>query len=210
MTWFLIRSAGLTAYALVGASTVWGMFLRSKIIKNWTPGPVALLMHVTVSWLGVVLSFFHAGLLLIDPYFSYHLTDILIPFTGPFRPILVGFGTLAVWLMLAIAISFNIKKWIGQKVWRRLHYTSYLVFGMITVHALGAGTDAAKIGMRLMAVCFTGSLLLLTVFYLRAMRTSPNSKRTTAAQNTARTEAIVSASAQDSLPKPVVRRRSAP
>ena len=50
--------------------------------------------------------------------------------------------------MLAIAISFSIKKWIGQKAWRRLHYTSYLVFGMITVHALGADTDAAKTGMR--------------------------------------------------------------
>jgi sulfoxide reductase heme-binding subunit YedZ len=175
MIWFLIRSSGLTAYALLGAGTVWGMFLRSKIIKNWAPGPIAMLLHVTVSWLGVALIFFHAGLLLFDNYYPYHLTDILIPFTGPFRPIFVGLGTLSAWLILAIAISFNAKKLIGQKTWRFLHYFSYPVFAMVTIHALGAGTDATKIGMRAMALGFVGSLLILAIFYLRA--THPKAKR---------------------------------
>lgn len=170
MIWFLIRSSGLTAYALLGASTVWGMFLRSRIIKNWTPGPVALLLHVTASWLGVALGFFHAGLLLLDKYYHYQLADILIPFTGPFRPLLVGLGTLSAWLMLAIALSFNVKKRIGQKAWRMLHYSSYLVFGMVTVHAIGVGTDADKLGMRGLVVIFTGALLILTILYLRALR----------------------------------------
>src|SRR3954465_12100366 len=55
-SWYLVRSAGMTAYPLRAASMLGGLFLSSRILKDWSPGPLTLLLHATTSWLAVVLS----------------------------------------------------------------------------------------------------------------------------------------------------------
>ncbi len=163
LSWHLIRAAGLTAYGLLAASTLWGLFLSSRVIKDWSPGPMSLLFHATTSWLAVILGFAHAGLLLFDSYYSYTLRDLLIPFTGPYRTLAVGLGTLSAWLVLAITISFSLRKLMGQRVWRLLHYTSYFTFVMVTLHSLMAGTDGDKQGMRILMGAFTVAVTGLLV-----------------------------------------------
>ncbi len=159
VSWHMVRSAGLTAYILLGASTLWGVFLATRAIKDWSPGPVSLLLHASASWLAVVLGFAHAGLLLFDRYYQYKLSDLLVPFTGPYRPLAVGLGTLSLWFALAITISFSLRKLLGQRNWRLLHYTSYVTFLLVTVHALLAGTDGNNLGMRLIAGFFVVGML---------------------------------------------------
>src|SRR5437764_6656079 len=44
-SWFLVRSAGMIAYALLALSMVWGLFLSSHVLKNWSPGPLTMLLH---------------------------------------------------------------------------------------------------------------------------------------------------------------------
>ena len=168
VSWHMVRSAGLTAYILLGASTLWGVFLSTRAIKDWSPGPVSLLLHATASWLAVVLGFAHAGMLLFDRYYHYMLTDLLIPFTGPYRPLAVGLGTIGIWLSLAITISFSLRKLIGQRNWRVLHYTSYVTFLLVTAHALLAGTDGGNSGMRITAGLFV--IILFGTLALRLLR----------------------------------------
>lgn len=147
LSWHISRATGLIAYALLAASTIWGVLLTTRVIKDWSPGTMSMLLHVSTSWLAVVLMFVHVGMLLFDKYYAYTLSDLLIPFTGPYRPLAVGFGTLAAWLTLAITISFSVRRVIGQRVWRWLHYTSYASFALVTLHSLMAGTDTSKAGM---------------------------------------------------------------
>src|SRR5690348_13049573 len=45
LSWHLVRAAGMASYALIGSSTVWGIFLSSRFIKDWSPSPVTLLLH---------------------------------------------------------------------------------------------------------------------------------------------------------------------
>jgi len=106
-----------------------------------------MLLHASTSWLAVVMMFVHVGMLLFDKYYAYTLSDLLVPFTGPYRPLAVGFGTLAAWLTLAITVSFSVRRMIGQRLWRWLHYTSYASFALVTLHSLMAGTDTSKAGM---------------------------------------------------------------
>ncbi|MEP7284423.1 MAG: hypothetical protein ABI947_01485 [Chloroflexota bacterium] len=161
LSWHLVRAAGLTSYTLLAASTLWGLFLSSRILKNWSPGPLSLLLHVTVSWLAIVLAAAHAGLLVFDTYYNYTLKDLIVPFVGPYRPFAVGLGIAAAWLILAINISFGMRKLIGHRAWLWLHYTSYGAFALVTVHALLAGTDATKPGMMLILGVFTVVIVAL-------------------------------------------------
>jgi methionine sulfoxide reductase heme-binding subunit len=165
-----VRAAGMTAYSLLAASTIWGLFLSSRAIANWTPGPVSLLFHATVSWLALVLSIAHVGLLLFDSYYHYTLVDLLVPFVGPYRPLAVGLGIIAFWLILAVTISFSLRKLIGHKRWLWLHYTSYASFALVSIHAVTAGSDADKLGMRIILVLFSAAVLGLLGFRLTRSR----------------------------------------
>lgn len=194
LSWHLVRSAGLTAYALLGASTIWGLFLSSRAIKDWSPGPMSLLFHSSLAWLAVVLSIAHVGLLMFDSYYSYKLSDLLVPFTGPYRPFAVGLGTIAAWLSFCITISFSLRKLIGQRAWRWLHYASYLAFGLITVHGLLAGSDSNKVGMQVLMGSFVVGVTVLLVVRVRNARQTQTARRA----NGARTRQLP-ISAPDSL-----------
>lgn len=165
-SWFIVRAAGLTAFLLLAASMVWGVFLSSHIVKDWVPGPASMLLHATTSWLAVALSLAHMGLLLFDSYYTYTLSNLLVPFTGPYRPVAVGIGIIAFWLILAVTISFSMRKLIGRRAWLWLHYTSYVAFGMVAVHALMAGTDATRPAMITILAGFSvlvGAMLIMRI-----------------------------------------------
>ena len=40
-----------------------------------------------------------------------------------------------------IVVSFPLRKRIGMRAWRRLHWATYGLFALATVHGLAAGTD---------------------------------------------------------------------
>ncbi len=162
LSWHLVRSSGIVAYLLLTASTIWGLFISGQFVKDWSPGVISMTLHSTISWLALILGLVHALLLLFDDYFKYTLGDILIPFTGPYRPEFVGLGTLAFWMIVLISLSFPLKKRLGHKNWKLLHYGSYLAFAMVSAHGLLAGTDGEKMGFRLivMGAVFVVILLL--------------------------------------------------
>ena len=173
LAWHLTRSAGIVSYLLLLASTIWGLFLSNQWIKNWSPGPVSMTLHSTVSWLAVLLGLTHGLLLMFDGYYTYTLSDIFVPFTGPYRPEFVGLGTLAFWMLLLVAVSFWVKKWVGFKIWKRLHYISYVAFLMVTLHGMFAGTDGEHLGFRLLVsigLALTMTLLVARIFKSQGRR----------------------------------------
>jgi DMSO/TMAO reductase YedYZ heme-binding membrane subunit len=43
-----------------------------------------------------------------------------------------------------VAFSFYVKKWIGQKTWRTIHFLSYGALLGALIHGITAGTDTAN------------------------------------------------------------------
>lgn len=176
-TWYFIRSTGLSAYILLAASTIWGLALSSRVVSNWSPGSLSMLMHSTVSWLAVIFSLVHGILLLFDTYFSYRIIDLVVPFSGPYRPTAVGLGTIAFWIIMVVTLSFSVKKWIGHRRWKWLHLTSYVGFGLVTGHALLAGTDAEKVGFQGLMALVSIMVILLLGYRLGMSKQSPRTRR---------------------------------
>ena len=77
------------------------------------------------------------------------------PGLSPYRPLAVGIGVLAAELMVLIYASFSLRRRIGVRNWRRLHYLTFGVFAAATVHGLAAGTDRWAFGL------YAGSVALV-------------------------------------------------
>ena len=114
------------------------------------PAALALAMHNILSWLAVLLTGLHALALLWDSFYTYTLADLTVPFVGPYRPGWVGLGIIGFYLMFLTSLSFNFRKQIGQKRWRQLHYATFAVYILATVHGAMAGTDSGNPGMQML------------------------------------------------------------
>jgi predicted ferric reductase len=89
---------------------------------------------------------------------------VLTPFASSYQPIAVGLGQTAFYIWLILDISFYIRKMIGKKTWRILHFLSFLTFLSVLVHAFIAGTDILSPVMQF-TYLGTGSLLVFMVLY---------------------------------------------
>ena len=160
--WYLTRSTATVAYLLLSASTIWGLLLSTKLVKEWVPAPLAMAFHSAVSWLAVGLGAAHALLLLGDNYLQYSPVDLLVPFVGPYEPFWVGLGTLALYGTALVSASFWFRTQLGTTRWRRLHYTTFAFYILVTVHGLMAGSDSGKPQMQAMYAVSALLVLFLT------------------------------------------------
>ena len=144
------------------------------------PGtPARLAPHAGLD-AGLAMIGLHVGAVLADPVMRFGLPAVLVPFAAPWRPAAVAAGVVAGWLTLMLAVSFRMRRLIGQRGWRRLHYASFAAFVLALGHALAAGTDLAGIGGPVLAVVAGGPVLWLTLVRILTPR-APAAPATAAA-----------------------------
>ena len=141
--WLLARASGMTAYALLTASILAGLVLKSRPLQGLKPAAV-MDTHRFLALVGLGAIGLHGATLLLDR--TIHLTPaaLLVPGASPYRPVPVGIGVLAAELMVVVYFSFALRRRIGAKNWRRLHWATYAIFAAATVHGLASGTDSSR------------------------------------------------------------------
>ena len=94
-----------------------------------------------------------------------------MPFIGPWHPLAVGWGVIAMYLLVAVEVTSLAKASIPHRVWRTVHLAAYPVFALATVHALSAGTDTAAVIGDGLAIAIGAVAIALTIVGLdrRAM-----------------------------------------
>jgi sulfoxide reductase heme-binding subunit YedZ len=73
-------------------------------------------------------------------------------------------GILTAELMVLVYASFSLRKRIGTKNWRRLHWATYGIFAAATVHGIGAGTDASRPWALALYACAVGCVAAATTW----------------------------------------------
>ena len=150
--WYVARSSGLVAWALVLATIVWGLLLATKVLGR-RPTPAWLLsLHRYLGALAVVFVGVHVGALLLDTYTDFGITDVLVPFTGSWHPAAVAWGIVGMYLLGAIEITSLLRRRMSKRSWHAVHLLSYFLFATTTVHMLTAGTDVKEVVVSTAAV----------------------------------------------------------
>jgi predicted ferric reductase len=171
--WYLARAGAFVAYGLLWLAMALGLAITNKLARAWPGGPTAFDLHQHLSLLGLAAALFHALILLGDRYIGYTLPQILLPFAAAgYRPLWVGLGQLGLYGLAVVALSFYVRRRIGPRAWRRLHFLSFAVFGLALAHGLASGTDSRQGWAAALYWLSGGSLLFLTLYRVLAARWS--------------------------------------
>ena len=140
--WYVARSSGIVAWALILATIVWGLLLATKVLGR-KPGPAWLLsLHRYLGALAVAFVGVHVAGIMLDGYTDFGITDVLVPFNGSWHPLAVAWGIVGMYLLVAIEITSLLRHRMSKRAWHAVHLLSYFLFATTTVHMLTAGTDA--------------------------------------------------------------------
>jgi methionine sulfoxide reductase heme-binding subunit len=147
LPWYIARSAGLVAWALLSASVIWGLTMSNRARPfGHRPRPAWMLdLH---RWLGGLATIFvgvHIVAILLDTYVNFSIVSVLVPFTASWHDTAVAWGVVAMWLLLAVELTSLARRHLPRKAWRLVHGASFPLFGLATLHAFTAGTDAGSI-----------------------------------------------------------------
>ena len=140
LEWYAIRATGTIAYLLLYLAVLTGLFsMVQKKRKKKING--ILHFHEVLSDWSLIMTAGHLGILLIDSYFPFKLSAILIPFASGYETISMAMGTFAFYFLIITLITSKFRKKIGYQRWRKLHALNPLLYICVTFHGLMSGSD---------------------------------------------------------------------
>jgi DMSO/TMAO reductase YedYZ heme-binding membrane subunit len=179
LAWYTVRTFGFLAYLVVAGSVVYGLLLSTKILDAIAHRPVSFALHKDLAIVGLVLAMLHVVVLLADQSFAFTPRAILVPFASPYAATWVGIGQISFYGLAVITASFYVRRQIGQRAWRMLHYLTFLAFIGATSHGIMSGSDSGSV-WAFYIYLIPGSLAVFLLVYrivisiaARASRTQP-------------------------------------
>lgn len=169
--WYLSRGSGFVGLSLIWLSMALGLLVTNKMARFWPGVPASFAIHEYVSLLGLAFIILHAMILMGDKYIQFDLAQIAVPFASSYEPFWVGLGQLGFYGILILSLSFYIRKQIGQKTWRSLHYISFLTYIIALVHGIASGTDTSLPWAQNYYWYSAGSLLFFVVYRVLSAKT---------------------------------------
>ncbi|MFP5256495.1 MAG: ferric reductase-like transmembrane domain-containing protein [Acidimicrobiia bacterium] len=162
--WYLSRATGLVAWGLAVTSILLGLALASRALGKKPPAPWLLALHRWTGGLTVVFTLGHVGALVADSFVHFGWADLLVPFASSWESAAVGWGVIAMWLLVAIQLTSLQMRRLPKRLWRAVHVSSYVVAILATAHGFAAGTDTRSGAFAWVAVAAIGSMTFLAAY----------------------------------------------
>lgn len=177
--WYLSRGSAMVAFILLWMSMAFGLVITNRMARLWPGGLIAFDLHQFMSLSGLGFGLFHALILLGDRFINADIFQVLVPFASRnYRPIWVGLGQIAFYVWLLLIGSFYVRRQIGPRTWRWIHFASFLVFALVIVHGVSSGTDTHTIWANAIYWTAGGSFLLLMFYRVMVTVGAKKARRT--------------------------------
>ena len=181
-SWYLTRASGLVAalslilLMISGIGQVTGfMFRILDPITSWAS-------HRALGLTFAISVIIHIVSILLDKFVHFSIANVLIPFSSSYRPVKlfgINFGSLYVALgissfYMAMMITLTSLLWIDKKpkLWKLVHWLSYVVMFEVFLHALNLGTDLAAGFLRWAWIALAVAIIASIIHRLIRARTT--------------------------------------
>src|ERR1700694_4777008 len=137
--WYATRGLGISTLIVLTGTVVIGIVTAVRWSGQTTPAFVAADMHRNLSLLAISLLAAHIVTTVLDPFAHISVRDVIIPVGAAYRPEWLGFGVVATDILIAVIATSLLRERIGPRLWRWLHWASYLSWPLAVVHGVGPG-----------------------------------------------------------------------
>ncbi len=150
-TWLLTRASGAVSLLLLTATFALGIADVARWKSRTWPRFAVDALHRNLALLAVAFVGVHVFTTLVDTFVSIGVVAAFVPFSNGYKTFFLGLGALAFDLLLALIVTSVLRRRIGVRMWRAVHWAAYACWPVALVHALGTGTDAAQTWMLALA-----------------------------------------------------------
>jgi sulfoxide reductase heme-binding subunit YedZ len=145
--WYTTRATGIVALILLTVTMVLGILTAGRVKSRSWPAFAQADLHKRVSFMALVFVTIHVLTSVLDTYVHLGWLSIAVPFVSSYQSLWTGLGTVAIDLMIAVAVSSALRQRISARTWRAFHWLAYGSWPIAMAHSLGEGTDAPKLWM---------------------------------------------------------------
>jgi sulfoxide reductase heme-binding subunit YedZ len=175
--WYLTRATGLVSLILLSGTVILGIISSVGWTAHRWPRFLSQAVHRNLSLFCLALIGIHIVTTVADGFVPIGYLDAFVPFLTPYRPLWIGLGALAFDMLLAVAITSGLRRRIGTRTWRGVHYLAYVCWPIAVFHGLGSGTDTRLPIMLLIEVVCIASVVGAVAWRIVAARGMPNAGR---------------------------------
>jgi sulfoxide reductase heme-binding subunit YedZ len=137
-------------------------------------------VHRDVSLLVLVVLVVHIVTSVLDGFAPISLLAGVIPFDTAYRPLWMGLGALAFDFLIALAFTSLIRRRLGYRSWRTVHWLAYASWPIAVLHGLGTGTDTKTLWNLLLTLVCLAAVLAAVWARIREARPAYGGVRETA------------------------------
>lgn len=155
---FLDFGAGVLSLVSLTATVLWGLVATDRVLLGPGHRLLAQGAHRGLAVAGLCFLALHVWVKVAEARTT--AAAALLPFADGDRPVLIGLGTLAGYLFVAVAVSGAVRSVFATKSrslwWRALHFAAYPAWGASLVHGLKAGRAGGAWVTAAYALCLIG------------------------------------------------------
>ena len=170
MWWYVARSGGIVAWALVTFSVCWGLMMSTKAAAKASQPSKLLDVHRFLGGLAVVFTGIHVAGLVIDDFVHFGWLEVLVPWQSEWQKTAVAWGVIAFYLLLAIEITSLLMRRLPKSIWRHIHRSSLALYVFATYHGIQAGTDTANEWYQMIMLASINVVAFLTILLVLTRR----------------------------------------
>lgn len=161
--WYAARAAAMAAFAVLSASLLTGMALRTALLSGLARNRAVLALHGFLSWFWVPLVAVHVVAIVLDSTARVGLVDVVIPFRVGYARLGVGLGSVGLLLLALVGVTSAMRRRLRPRLWRWIHRLSYPMFVIFLVHAQLAGSDFSRSWISVIGWATLGGLVMLAL-----------------------------------------------
>ncbi|MFZ9087747.1 MAG: 2Fe-2S iron-sulfur cluster-binding protein [Pontimonas sp.] len=172
--WYITRSSAVVAWVLLTLSALWGILLKTRILRGADNPEWLKVVHRFLSSLAVLMVVTHMASLYLDTFVEFTVLDLLIPFRSTFEPFGVAMGVFGMWGMVLVWATALAMDRLPQKLWKGIHYLSYGSLFAVALHSGMVGSDVGAPWYTALSIILITATSLAVVIRIVITRRSMN------------------------------------
>jgi methionine sulfoxide reductase heme-binding subunit len=139
--WYASRATGVVSLVLLSAVMIIGILVNRQGRLPGLPKFAVLGLHRNLSLLAVAFVAVHVITAVTDSFVSISLAAAVIPFVSAYEPFWLGLGAVSIDLMAALILTSLLRRFVGRRTWRAVHWLAYASWPVAVAHSIGSSKD---------------------------------------------------------------------